>query len=390
VNKITKYSVFLPAFVLLTLLNIQTLISRDNGIDLWQNGTGDYNNYRIPALIVTQKGTLLAFCEGREGGDSGDINILLKRSFDNGKSWSKEQIVWDDKLNTCGNPCPVIDRESGRIWLFLTWNSGSDNEGKIINKESDSTRKPFLCYSDDDGKSWSKPVDLSATCKLPSWGWYATGPGIGIQLTSQKYKNRIVIPANHSYDDPKGEIHGGPYSYGSHVLLSDNGGKSWRKSQSIRPGCSESQVVELTDGTLLMNIRSYNDKHSRAISKSHDGGETWSEIQHAQQLVESRCQAGMLDFGLYNGKNIKLFSNPSVPNGRTHMTIKVSFDNCVSWTNSKLIYAGPSAYSCMAKLPNGNIGLFFEYGENERYDRVRFVSFAPKELFTAGALIEKK
>jgi sialidase-1 len=379
----------LTAFYLfLFLLNSHPLFSQKPGINLWQNGTGDYKNYRIPALIVTQNGTLLAFCEGREAGDSGDIDILLKRSFDNGTTWSKEQVVWNDAKNTCGNPCPVIDRETGRIWLLLTWNLGSDSEAKIIRRESKDTRRPFVCYSDDDGETWSNPVDLSETCKVPEWGWYATGPGIAIQLKSEKYKNRIVVPANHSYDDPSGKEREGPFSYGAHVLLSDDGGKNWRMSEPIRPACNESQVVELSDGSVLMNMRSYNDQHSRAISISKDGGDTWSEIEHDQQLVESRCQAALLNYGPYYGKNMLLFSNPSVPNGRTHMTIKMSFDDCQSWSNSKLVHAGPSAYSCMAKLPNGNIGLFFEYGEEKRYDIIRFVSMSLDELFTPGAIIE--
>lgn len=379
---------FKVVFLLFFLLNSHLLFSASRGINLWQNGTGDYKNYRIPSIVVTLKGTLLAFCEGREAGDTGDINILLKRSFDNGLSWSKERIVWDDKNNTCGNPCPVVDRQSGRIWLFLTWNLGTDGEGKIIRKESESTRKPFLCFSDDDGNTWSKPVDLSTTCKNKEWGWYATGPGIGIQLESKKYKNRMVIPANHSYDDPDGNISGGPFGYGSHVLLSDDGGKNWRKSHPIRPGCNESQVVELSDGSLLMNMRSYNIKHSRAVSISKDGGETWSEIKHDQQLVESRCQAAILEYGDYEGKRLYLFSNPAVPNGRDHITIKTSFDDCQSWPNSKLIHEGPSAYSCMAKLPNGIMGLLFEYGEGEQYDKIRFVTFSADELFKPGVLID--
>jgi len=105
---------------------------------LWEQGTGKYNNYRIPSLIVTQKGTLLAFCEGREGGDSGNIDLLLKRSEDNGKSWSNEQVVWNDGSNTCGNPCPVVDETTGRIWLWMTWNNGNDHETEIIHQTASS------------------------------------------------------------------------------------------------------------------------------------------------------------------------------------------------------------------------------------------------------------
>lgn len=353
---------------------------------LWKKGAGKYNNYRIPSIILTVKGTLLAFCEGREGGDSGDIDILMKSSGDNGKTWSEEKIIWDDDRNTCGNPCPVIDEETGRIWLLLTWNNGQDSESEIINKTSNDTRLPYSCYSDDDGMTWSVPVRLES-CKEPSWGWYATGPGVGIQLKNGKYKGRLVIPANHSYDDPSGQIRNGPYSYGSHVLISDDHGKSWEMSQPIKPGCNESQVAELSDGKLIINMRSYNNKYCRAISFSSDGGKIWSEIQHDLQLVESICQASILAYGNYKGKGIHIFTNPAVTNGRTHITIKVSFDDCKNWSNSKLIFPGPSAYSCLVKLKNQQIGILFECGQKTAYETLRFISVQPQEIFKPGILV---
>ena len=160
---------------------------------LWEKGSGKYNNYRIPSLIVTQKGTVLAFCEGREDGDAGNIDLLLKRSEDGGKTWGEEQVIWDDKENTCGNPCPVVDKKTGRIWLFSTWNNGEDNETKIVQRTSSSPRLPYLFYSDDDGKTWSTPVNMTESCRDTAWGWYATGPGIGIQIEKGKYKGRLVF-----------------------------------------------------------------------------------------------------------------------------------------------------------------------------------------------------
>jgi len=356
-----------------------------SGKTVWRTGEGDYKGYRIPAVIVSVKGTIIAFAEGRnENGDSGDIDLVLKRSANNGKSWGKEIVIWNDTLNTCGNPCPVVDEETGRIWLLLTWNYGKDNENKIVNKKSEYPRIPFICYSDDDGISWSKPVDLSQTCKDPSWGWYATGPGFGIQIKSGKYKGRMVIPANHTYDDPDGNVRKGPFSYGAHVLISDDHGKSWRRSAPIRPGCNESAVTELSDGTLLMNMRSYNGKNCRAISRSSDGGETWSQIEHDYQLVESICQASILNFGTFKGKQIHFFSNPAVTVGRTHMTIKYSENDCLDWSGSKLIEANPSAYSCLVKLSNGNVGIFYETGIKKAYESIRFTSFRP------GKLVNKK
>ncbi len=355
---------------------------------LWERGTGDYNNYRIPALVVTNEGTLLAFCEGREAGDTGDINILLKRSEDNGMTWSDEQVVWDDADNTCGNPCPVVDEETGRIWLFTSWNNGKDKESAIINKTSLSPRLPYVCYSDDDGKTWSVPVSLEETCRDPSWGWYATGPGIGIQVKSGAYKGRLVIPANHSYDDPEGKLDGGPYGYGAHVIYSDDHGKSWQKSESIKLGCNESQVTELSDGTLLMNMRSYNNNQARAISFSADGGQSWSEIEHDFQLVESLCQAAVLNFGEAGGYRAHLFLNPAVPHGRDHLTLKVSLDDCRSWSNGKLVYEGPAAYSCITRLPDGRVGLFFEAGEKRPYEKMIFVSFDWDDIFLPGPVLQ--
>jgi sialidase-1 len=386
-NNQFKLQIF-TTLIFILMINPELTLAQTVSKVLWQQGTGKYNNYRIPSIMATQQGTLLAFCEGREAGDTGDIDILLKRSEDNGKTWSEEMVVWDDGLNTCGNPCPVVDEETGRIWLFLTWNNGKDHERDIINKRSQDTRWPYLCYSDDDGKTWSEPEKIPGL-KNASWGWYATGPGIGIQLKRGHYKGRLVIPANHSYDDPEGNIHNGPYGFGSHVLFSEDNGETWKMSEPIRPGCNESQVAELSDGTLVMNMRSYNNQYSRAVAFSKDGGKSWSEIEHDFQLVESKCQASLLNFGEYKKENLYLFSNPAVPVGRTAMTIKTSFDNCDSWSNSKLVYAGPSAYSCLVKLPNDKVGLFFEVGEKRPYEKMVFVSFKIKELFTPGTILEK-
>jgi sialidase-1 len=382
-NRIS-WLVLLAGMILMFVCNSPLDGADDPGIVLWEKGTGKYNNYRIPSLIVAPNGDLLAFCEGREGGDAGDINLLMKRSKDLGETWNEEIIVWDDAGNTCGNPCPVVDRINGRIWLYMTWNLGSDHEREIVRRESQDTRRPYLCYSDDNGFSWTKPVEMTRTCKDPAWGWYATGPGIGIQMQSEKFRGRLIIPANHSYDDPEGNIRQGPFAYGSHVLISDDYGKTWRKSLPIRPGCNESQVVELSDGTLMMNMRSYNDEYCRAVATSTDGGETWTEISHDRQLVESKCQASFINYGKYKDLNMLLFSNPAVAVGRTHMTIKASFNDGQHWSISRCIHPGPAAYSCLTRMENGEIGILYECGDKHRYERIVFQKFPPEQLFEMG------
>lgn len=360
--------------------------------NLWEEGQRGYSSYRIPSLIVTAEGTLLAFAEGRkEHGDSGDIDLLMRRSFDNGKTWSEPKVIWDDGKNTCGNPTPVIDEETGRIFLFTTWNLGRDSEHEIIQKTSEDTRRPFMMYSDDDGETWSKPIELSDCCKDPSWGWYATGPGVGIQIQQGTYKGRLVIPANHSYDEADSTLFRryGKYGYGAHVLFSDDHGKTWKMSKPIRPGANESQVVERSDGTLIMNMRSYNEKHSRAVAISEDGGEIWSAITHDPQLAEPVCQASIFRYGEYDGKILFLFSNPATPTERTHMTVRTSFDEGKRWEHARLIFEGPSAYSSSTKLPDGNIGLFYEAGKDHPYQTMQFLSVPPEVLFSKKSLIKQ-
>jgi sialidase-1 len=228
---------------------------------LFVAGVGGYHTYRIPSLLVTRKGTLLAFCEGRKNtrSDAGDIDLLLRRSLDGGKAWSQVQVVWDDSANTCGNPCPVLDARTGTVWLLLTHNLGSDTEQRIVNSTSRGTRTVWVTKSTDDGVSWSKPVEITPDVKRPSWTWYATGPGVGIQLKS----GRLVVPCDHQVADSRVQE--------AHVVVSDDGGKIWKLGGVVGPQCNESQAVELKNGPLMLNIRSYRGSHRRLVALSGDG-----------------------------------------------------------------------------------------------------------------------
>ncbi|MBI9019157.1 MAG: exo-alpha-sialidase [Phycisphaerae bacterium] len=181
----------------------KTIDKAANAKPLFVSGQDGYKGYRIPAMVVTNKNTVLAFCEGRKNGlsDTGNIDILLKRSTDGGKNWTKTQIIWDDQENVCGNPCPVVDKKTGTIWLLMTHNLGIDHESKIIASTSKGTRTIWIAKSDDDGKTWSKPVEITTTTKQPDWTWYATGPGAGIQIVNGKHAGRLVIPCDHIEKD---------------------------------------------------------------------------------------------------------------------------------------------------------------------------------------------
>lgn len=343
-------------------------------VAVFTSGKDGYHTYRIPALLTTQKGTLLAFCEGRKSGrsDSGNIDLLLKRSEDGGRTWSKQQIVWDDGNNTCGNPCPVQDRETGMIHLLLTWNRGDDRESAIKKNTSKDTRRVFVATSGDDGKTWSDARQITDTAKRDEWRWYATGPGIGIQLEKGPAAGRLVVPCDHSVVTPND-----PDGYNSHVIISDDHGKTWRIGGVIKPKVNECQIVELADGTLLMNMRNYDrSKTTRAIATSSDGGLSFSPVSHDPALVEPICQASFLRYTLESqrGRNRLLFSNPARPKSgdRREMTVRLSYDEGKTWPVSRILHAGPAAYSCLAVLPDANIACLYEAGKNNPYETITF------------------
>jgi sialidase-1 len=332
------------------------------------SGNDGYHSYRIPALVVATNRTVLAFCEGRKGGvrDNGRIDIALKRSADGGNNWSAQQIVWSDKENTCGNPAPVVDRTTGVVWLLMTWNLGLDQENQIVKGTSKNTRRVFVSHSADNGERWAKPVEITSSVKKQNWGWYATGPVNGIQLTRGTHKGRLVVPANHTETDANGEA-----ITRSHVIFSDNQGETWQIGGIEEEKTNESTVVELNDGSLLHNMRSYHNKNRRAVARSRDGGLSWSAVRLDEALIEPVCQASILRLSwAKNGERSRiLFSNPAGVK-RERLTVRVSYDEGVSWPVGKVIHDRPAAYSCLAALPDGTIGWLFENGSKNPYERI--------------------
>lgn len=325
-------------------------------------GEGGYHTYRIPSLIVSAKGTLLAFCEGRKKGtsDAGDIDLVLRRSTDGGKSWLPMQVVWDDGGNTCGNPCPVVERQSGILWLLLTHNLGEDKESAIVDGKSKGSRTVWISKSSDDGVTWDKPVEITKGLKQPDWTWYATGPGVGIQTKS----GRLVIPCDNKVLGSKARQ--------SHVIYSDDQGATWKLGGVVGPNCNESQIAELPDGTLVLNMRTYEANKLRLIAKSTDGGLTFSKPMEDKTLIEPVCQASLLRYP--GDEPLLLFSNPASTR-REKLTVRLSRDGGTSWPAARLLHAGPAAYSCLTVLPDKNIGCLYERGQKSPYEEITLARF---------------
>jgi len=344
---------------------------------LFKSGTEAYTTFRIPALVISNKGTVLAFAEGRKKGssDTGDIDIVLKRSEDNGKTWSELKVVWDQGENVCGNPAPVVDKTTGTIYLLLTWNLGTDREPHIIDQTSEDTRRIFVVHSSDDGESWSEPVEITNSVKKGNWTWYATGPCHGIQLEKGENKGRLIIPCDHIEAETK--------KYYSHIIYSDDHGKTWKLGGTTpQDQVNECVVAELSDGNLMLNMRNYDrTKKSRKVSISEDGGLSWSNIYADNILIEPICQAGLSRYSFADQVISRLlFSNPADKNKRQNMTLRLSYDEGLTWAKSKVLHEGPSAYSDVIKLQNGNIGCFYEAGLKHPYEGIVFQEIALQDL----------
>jgi sialidase-1 len=336
--------------------------------DVFVAGEGAYHTYRIPSVIATPRGALLAFAEGRRsgGGDAGDIDLVLRRSTDGGRSWSPMRVIGDNGPNTFGNPCPVVDRRTGTIWLLTTHNPGAAREKDIVAGTSLGSRTVWAMKSDNDGVTWSPAVEITNSVKRADWTWYATGPGVGIQTSM----GRLVIPANH--------VEAGTGINRSHLFFSDDGGKSWSLGASADAGTNESQVVELADGRLMLNMRNHPPlrENFRMVATSDDGGRSLSKASPDRSLLEPPAQASLLrlETAKTAGRSRLLFANPASTR-REKLTVRLSYDEGASWPVARVIEEGPSAYSSLVVLPDHTIGILFERGARSAYERISFARF---------------
>lgn len=356
-------------------------------VTVFSNGTDGYLCYRIPAIVNAPDGTLLAFAEGRKTdcGDFGNVDIVLRTSRDQGKTWSPLSVAVDYGTNQAGNAAPVFDLTDPRYpdgRLFLVYNTGVASEGDVRNGKA--IREVWYVTSTDLGKTWSAPVNITTQVNRPNkpeanpaytfkedWRSYANTPGHALQLSQGRYRGRLFVAANHSAGPPQAQFR----DYSAHGFYSDDHGSSWKLSPTVAyPGSNESIAAETRDGGILMNMRNQSgDVKSRLLAYSPTAGERWNDVIVSTDLPDPVCQGSMINYKTPSGQPALLFVNPNSQTKREKLTIRMSQDDGKSWSQGKEIYGGSSAYSDLVIQQNGQVGVLYE---RDNYQTITYASFS--------------
>jgi sialidase-1 len=349
--------------------------------DVFVAGRDGFPSIRIPSVVVTKKGAVLAIAEGRaRHADQANNKLILKRSTDGGRTWGGMQVIADDGANCLNNPCTVFDESTGRVFImFQSYPAGfRERDGKIRpGLDGPAIVRNYLIHSDDDGLNWSKPQDVTRTTKHPERVTIvASGPGIGIQLRRGPHKGRLIIPFNE-----------GPFGQWNVLsVFSDDHGRTWNLGEPP-PGCrvpndkggeislvNEVQMAELEGGDVMLNSRKWGGANVRKTAVSHDGGVTWTRIEEAPALRDPGCMASLFRFSFATSskKSCLLYSGPDSTR-RENGTVYLSFDEGNNWPVKKVLYPGSFAYSVLTRLPDGSVGCLFE---TDSADRLVFAWFS--------------
>ena len=357
------------------------------GVALRVAGQDECHTYRIPGLATTRSGTLIAVYDNRyrSGGDlPGDIDVGMSRSTDGGRHWEPMQVIMDMgndpmwRYDGIGDPTILVDKQTGRIWVAATWSHGDRSwNGSGPGMEPEETGQLMLVHSDDDGLTWSNPVNITQQIKNPDWRFVLQGPGKGISMKD----GTLVFPAQFRGSN-EAPVNGKPSST---LIYSKDKGLTWSIGSGVKIDTTEAQLVELGDGSIMINCRDNRNREGvdglsgRTVAVTTDLGETWQRHPTDRTaLVEPTCMASLIRLEHSEHGALLLFSNPATNEGRFNMTLKVSDDEGMSWPEKwHTLYDARrgAGYSCLTRIGEDHIGVLYE-GNRELY----FLRFSIKEL----------
>lgn len=354
-------------------------------------GQDKTDTYRIPGLVTTNKGTLIAVYDNRYNNSKDlqeDIDIGMSRSTDGGQTWQPMKVIMDmgeyggrsQRLNGIGDPCVLYDDKTNAIWVAALWMSGSAPDKMLwwaskpgMNPEE--TGQFILTKSTDDGLTWSQPINITEQIKTPAWQLLLQGPGRGITMTD----GTLVFPAQFKADLGTKALDGGQFTCHSTIVYSKDQGNTWQIGTGAKSNTTEAQVVELADGSLMLNMRDDRNRtdkgetNGRAVAITTDLGKTWTTHKSSNSaLQEPNCMASIISANLeINGKmqQVLFFSNPDSKTERSHMTIKASLDGGLTWPQTYQVELNSESgygYSCMSMVDDKTIGILYE-GVKELY-----------------------
>ena len=325
------------------------------------------HTFRIPSLVTTNNGTLLAIGDGRLNSNAdvpARIDFYIRRSTDNGTTWGENIVISNTMYG--GDACTVVDKRTGRIFIFYAYSKYKNIFESDGNPNSENCMKSRYIYSDDDGLTWSIPVDLTAALYKAGDNSYWASGGTGIQLRN----GTLVIPI---------AIVRGSVIYGG-LLYSTDHGATWNRSQTNSyDKFDENTIVELNDGRIMINARNHYGNGTRLVTYTSDLGTTWEPYSFDAALIDPICQGNIMRYtSTLDGfeKNRILFSNPGNTSARVDGTLRISYDEGETWAYSKLYQAGDSNYSSITILPDGKIGVLYEVN----HSLLRFKRFNLEDL----------
>ena len=354
-------------------------------------GQDQVDTYRIPGLVTTANGTLISVYDIRYNNSKDlqeDIDVGMSRSTDGGQTWQPMQVIMDmgewggrpQKLNGIGDPCVLYDNETKTLWVAALWMSGVTEKDMLWwaskpGMKPEETGQFILVKSTDDGLTWSEPINITEQIKDPAWQLLLQGPGRGICMKD----GTLVFPAQFKADVGEKSLDGGQFTCHSTIVYSKDRGETWHIGTGAKSNTTEAQVVELSGGSLMLNMRDDRNRkdksetNGRAVAVTNDLGKTWELHPTSNSaLPESNCMASIIAANLNldgESKQVLFFSNPNNKQHRTNMTIKASLDEGMTWPEAcqlELNEAGGFGYSCMTMVDENTVGILYE-GVKELY-----------------------